>query len=90
MLDRLNAKRRRDMGLAGSWAADKDDVVGAADELAAVQAPRQSLVDFAGGKIKSGQILVSREAGGLDLISDRPDFALLIGKVCNMSGQRSV
>ena len=35
---------------------------------------REGFVDLAGGKIEASQILVRREAGRLDLISDVPDL----------------
>jgi hypothetical protein len=41
-----------------------------------VELTHQSFVDLAGGKVEAGQVLVSREAGGLDLIGDRADLAL--------------
>lgn len=37
MLDSLDAERGGKVGLAGSWAADQDDVVGAIDEGAGMQ-----------------------------------------------------
>ena len=76
MLDRLDAERGGDVGLAGSGAADQHDIVGAIDELAAMQLADHGLVDLAGGEVEAGQILVGREPGGLDLVGDRPDLAL--------------
>ena len=37
MLDGLNAKGRRDVGLAGAWATNKDNVLGPVHELTAMQ-----------------------------------------------------
>ncbi len=75
MLDGLDAERGGDVGLAGAWAADQDDVVGALHELAAMQLANQGFVDLAGGEVEAGQVLVGREAGGLDLVGDGADLA---------------
>ena len=75
MLDGLDAERRGDMGLAGARPADQDDVVGAVHELAAVQLADQGLVDLAGGEVEAGQVLVGREARGLEVIGDGADLA---------------
>jgi hypothetical protein len=48
--------------------------VGAVDELAPVHLADQGLVDLAGGEVEPGQVLVGREARGLEVIGDRPDL----------------
>lgn len=53
MLDRLNADRRGNMGLAGARTADEDQVVGVVSEVASVQLTDKSLVDLAGDKVES-------------------------------------
>jgi hypothetical protein len=49
-------------------------IVGPFHELTAVQLQHQGLVDFTGGEVEGGQILVGGKAGGLDLVGDRPDL----------------
>ena len=51
MLDSLDAERGGNVGLAGSWAADQDDVVGAIDEGAGMQLTNRRLVDLAGREV---------------------------------------
>ena len=75
VLDRLNADRRGDVGFPGSWAADEDEIVGIVREFTSVKLTGQGLVDLARGKIEAGQVLVGREARGLDLIGDGAHFA---------------
>jgi hypothetical protein len=53
------------VGLAGAGAADQHDIVGAIDELAAMELADQGLIDLAGCKVEPGQILVGREPGAL-------------------------
>jgi hypothetical protein len=67
VLDRLNAQGRGDVGLAGSWAADQNDIVRAVDEVALVQAADHGFIDLAGGEGEAGQVLAGREASRLDL-----------------------
>jgi hypothetical protein len=62
------------VGLAGSGSADKEDVFGPFHELTPMQLAQESFVDLAGSKIEPRQVFVDREAGGLDLISDRSDL----------------
>ena len=62
MLDGLNPKGSRDMGLARSRTTDQDHVLSAVHELTAVQGPYRGLVDLAGGAIKTRKIFVGREA----------------------------
>jgi hypothetical protein len=76
VLDSLDAKGGGDVAFPGAGPTDQHDVVGAVHEVAAVELTHQSFVDLAGGKVEAGQVLVSREAGGLDLIGDRADLAL--------------
>ena len=76
MLDCLDTQRCRDVGLAGSRPADQHDIIGADNELAPVQLAHHGFVDLAGGEVEAGQILVGREAGGLDLVGGGPDLAL--------------
>jgi hypothetical protein len=76
VLDSLDAKGGGDVAFSGAGPTDQHDVVGAVHEVAAVELTHQSFVDLAGGKVEAGQVLVSREAGGLDLIGDRADLAL--------------
>ena len=71
MLDGLNPQSSGDVRLAGAGPANQDDVVSAVDKLAAMQLPNQSFVGLAGCEVEPGQVLVSREPGGLDLIGDR-------------------
>jgi hypothetical protein len=55
--------------VAPRWlTADQDDVVGAIDELAAVQLADQGLVDLAGGEVEAREILVGGKARGLHVI----------------------
>ncbi len=61
MFDGMNAESRCDMDLAGAWPADPDHVLGAIHELAAVQGPDGGLVDLAGCKVETGQVLVGRD-----------------------------
>jgi hypothetical protein len=75
MLDGLDAESGRDVGLACARSADQDDVVGAVDELAPMQLADHGLVDLAGGEGEPCQVLVGREARGLEVIGDGPDFA---------------
>ena len=49
--------------------------MGAVDELAPVQLADQGLVDLAGGEVEPCQVLVGREARGLEVIGDGADFA---------------
>ena len=62
MFDGLDGERGRDMGFSRAWSANQDDIVSPVDELAAMQLPRESFVDLAGGKIERGQILVGWKA----------------------------
>jgi hypothetical protein len=76
MLDGLDAERGGDVGLAGARPADQHDVV-----APSMNSPRCSWRTMASltsleAKSKPGQILVGREAGGLDLVGDGPDLAL--------------
>ena len=68
VLDGLNPERGRGMRLSRTRSAGQDNVVGAVDELAPVQLADQGLVDLAGGEVEPGQILVGREARGLEVI----------------------
>ena len=52
----------------------------AIDKLAAMELAYQCLIYLAGCKVEPGQILVGREPGRLDLVSDRPDLAF--GHLC--------
>ena len=75
MFDGLNAESRHQMRLSGFGASDEDDIVGIADELAPMELSHQRFVDLARGKIESGQLLVSGEARGPNLVSDRSDLS---------------
>ncbi len=65
-LDDLNTDCCRDVRLAGAWAADKDNVVGAVEEIAVVNLANQRPVDIAAGKIEVLQITIGRKAGGFE------------------------
>ena len=76
VFNRLHAKRRGDVGLAGARTADEDHVVGVFDELTPVKLAHQGFIDFAGRKIKTAQILVDGEARRLELVGNRSNLAL--------------
>src|SRR4051794_17614391 len=65
------------MGLAGSGAADEDDVALMSDEAASRQIAHQSLVDRSTGKIEVGKVLCKRQLGNGQLVLDR----LLLGNL---------
>ena len=56
VLDGLDADRRGEMRLAGTGAADQDDIVGVFQELAAVELTRERLVDLAAGEIEACKV----------------------------------
>ena len=58
MFDGLDAKGSGDMGLAGSRAADQNNILGTVHELASVQRPDSGLVDLAGGEVEAREVLV--------------------------------
>ena len=74
MFDGLNSQRSGDVRFAGSGPANQYYVVSAVDELATMELPNQGLVGLAGCEVEPGQVFVSWEPGGLDLISNRADL----------------
>ena len=76
MLDSLDTQGGGGVGLAGAWAADQHDVLGAIQKLAFVQLAQRGLIDLTGGKVKAREVLVSWEARSLHVIGDRPHLAL--------------
>src|ERR1700722_2864025 len=76
VLDRLDPDRNGEMRLAGTGAADQDDVVGVFQELAAMELTRERLVDLAAGEVEAGEIAIVRKAGGLELIGRRSDLSV--------------
>ena len=63
MLDRLDADRGGEMRLAGSRAADQNDIVGVFQELAAMELTRERLVDLTAGEVEAGEIAIDLESG---------------------------
>ena len=76
MLDGLHTKRGGNVRLAGAGPTDEHHVIGAIDELAAVQLADHGFIDLAGCEVKACHILVGWEARCLDLIINGPDLAL--------------
>ena len=76
MLDGLDTERGGDVRLALAGSADQHNIVGAIDELAAVELADHGFVDLAGSEVEPSQIFVGGEPGSLDLVGDRPDLAL--------------
>ncbi len=68
LLDGLDTEGCSDVGFAGARTADKNDVVGIVQELAAMKLAHQSLVDFAAGEIEAVEVAVGRETSGLELV----------------------
>lgn len=68
MLDGLDADCGGDVRLAGTGAADQDDVVGFVEELAAMELAYEPLVDLAAGEVEAIQIAVGWKARDLELI----------------------
>jgi hypothetical protein len=52
------------MCLSGAGTADQHDVVGAVDELAAMELAHHGFVHLAGSEVEPGQVLVGGEPGG--------------------------
>jgi hypothetical protein len=75
ILDRLHADGGGDVRLAGAWLTDQHDVVGTADEVAAVQVADRGLVALICREVEPGQVLVGWEVAGLDLVGDRTHLA---------------
>src|ERR1700761_3996307 len=74
MLDGLDADRGGEMCLAGSRAANQDDIVRILQELASVELTRKRLVDLAAGEVEAGKVSIVREAGRFELIGGRAHF----------------
>ena len=68
MLDGLDSKCDHDIGLAVAWSDDEGDIIRAFHKHTAVQAPDQTLVDLANGKIELGQIPCKLESWGLTAV----------------------
>src|SRR5690606_20863404 len=66
MLNGLNTQCRGDVALAGSRSPDQYDIIGGIHEVAPMQLAHERLIDLTGGKVEACQVLVGREAGGLD------------------------
>jgi len=63
------------MAFPRAGSADQDHVLGRVHELAPMQLAHEGFVDFAGGEVEAGQILVGREARGLHVIGDGAHLA---------------
>jgi hypothetical protein len=58
VLDGLDADRRSEMGLACAGTADRDDIVGVFQELAAMELACERFVDLAAGEVEAGKIAI--------------------------------
>ncbi|MNS00822.1 hypothetical protein D3C71_855810 [compost metagenome] len=76
MLDCLDAESGRDVCFSCARSADEDNVMRSVHELASMQLAHRRLVDFAGGEVVAGDVLVGRKARCLHMIGDGPDLAL--------------
>lgn len=74
MFDGLDTDGRGDMRLARAGTADEDDVVGVAEEVAAMKLTDQRLVDLTAGEVEAVQITIGRKAGRLELVGSRSHF----------------
>ena len=68
--------RDREVGLAGSGAADEDDVALVSQELAAGELAHEVLVDGGAGEGELGDVLGQRQLGDRDLVLDRARLLL--------------
>ncbi len=76
MLDGLDTEGGRDMCFSCARSADKDNILRSVHELASVQLAHRCFVDFAGGEVEAGEVLVGRKAGDLHVIGDGADLTL--------------
>src|SRR5271166_2706407 len=74
MFDGLDADRGCEMRLAGSGAADQDDVVSVLQKLAAVKLAYERFIHLAAGEVEAGEVAVVWEARGLELVGRRSDL----------------
>jgi hypothetical protein len=78
MLNSLHAKCCSHVAFARPGAADQYDIVGTVYKISAMEQTDEGFIRLAGCNVEPGQILVGREPGCLDVVSDRSDpFALL-------------
>jgi hypothetical protein len=76
MLDGLDTQGGRYMGFPCARAADQNGVLCAVEELASMKLTHRRLVDLAGCEVEAGEILVGREACGLQMMGDGAHLAL--------------
>ncbi|MOA19436.1 hypothetical protein D3C78_1398170 [compost metagenome] len=74
MLDRLDPKGSRDMCFSCARPTDENDILRPVHELASVQLAHRRFVDFAGGEVEPGDVLIGREASSLHVIGDRANL----------------
>lgn len=76
MLDSLDPDGCGDMGFAGAWTADQNDIVGVLEEVAAMELAHQCLVDATAGEVEAIGVAIGWKACCLELIGRRAHFPL--------------
>jgi hypothetical protein len=79
MLNSLYAKRCSHVAFAGPGAADQHDIVGTVYKVSAMELTDGGFIYLAGCKVEPGAILVGREPGCLDVVSDGSDPIIILG-----------